>query len=278
MDSTSSLPPWVSNPSRIDVTAAGQAAETFICGGEGLTDQVFEPGFLRPVPPLYVCEDEVTWLNPSGTQYSILWDDQMCVGGTTELKRLISKAQKEALTPAEEQILTSKLESDPKVVYQIGLNPQKLPLLVEKNPKVAIEALYKMADSPQISEYFVTLVNMDMSLHSMEVMNLLTTRVEVPTELLHVYITNCMKKCRDIQDKSYQSRLVRLLCVFLQSLVRNKIISVPDECVEIQAFCLEFRQIKEASLLYKLIKNVEAGGIEAAGAGAAGGGSVNSSK
>ncbi|KAL5457229.1 hypothetical protein EMCRGX_G034474 [Ephydatia muelleri] len=253
--------------SRIDGTAAGQAAETFICGGDGLTDQVFEPGFLRPVPPLYVCEDEVTWLNPSGTQYSIQWDDQMCVGGTTESKRLITKAHREALTPAEHQILLSKLESDPKMVYQIGLSPQKLPQLVERNPTIAIEALYKMSDSPQISEYFITLVNMDMSLHSMEVMNVLTTRVEVSTEFLHLYITNCIKKCRDIQDKSFQSRLVRLLCVFLQSLLRNKIINVQEELVEIQSFCVEFSKVKEASALYKLLKSLESGGSEVSGNG-----------
>ena len=149
------------------------------------------------------------------------------------------------------------LEEDSKIVFRCNLEAAALPLVVEHAPTVASEILRLLLPSPLGFDFLSELQSMTMSLHSMEVVNSLATTVALPEEFVQGYISNCIASCNAIEDRYMQSRLVRLVCVFLQSLIKMGIVDMTNLTHEVQAFCIDHSRIREAAGLFRMLKQME---------------------
>ncbi len=240
--------------------AAADEATLLVQARHLAAGSTFEARWIRPAPPRCEVEaGEIVWMDVDALSFEVLWDPSMGAedGPLEELRILLATAFKEPLQPAVQKQLLERVEELPGALGQSGLTPRRLPELVENNAGVAFEILLKLMSSDQVTDYLGVLVNMEMTLQSMEVVNRLTTAVDLPTEFIHRYISNGIASCKNLTDKFNQTRLVRLVCVFLQSLIRNKIIDVQDLLEEVQSFCLEFIKVREAAGLFRMLKTLE---------------------
>lgn len=193
-------------------------------------------------------------LHPCSANEMVYWNED---DGNNEARTLMQKAFTTSLSLAETPIIIESLRKGTTSAQDLGLTPNKLPNLVDHNPLVAIEALLSLMHSDYISEYLCVLVKMEMSVHSMEVVNRLTTAVELPSEFMRLYVSNCIQSCDSIKDTYFQNRSVRLVCVFLQSLLKSGTINLQDVHVEVTHFCTQFGRIREAGALLRFLKSLQ---------------------
>jgi len=213
-----------------------------------LASETFEPRYLRPPPPLLKpTASELLWLNPEEERWP-LW----IYSTSTTDNDLLIKAMNETLSPEQVDELRENIKQSPQIVETVP--PNKFPSLVENNFLVAVDVLlHLMASSGPTAEYFSALANTPITLHSMEAVNKLTTLVDLPADFLRTYISNGINTCQSIKDKHLQQRMIKLVCVFLQYLVKNKA-NIKALNSMIQSFCVEHSNNKEAAALFKLLK------------------------
>lgn len=198
---------------------------------------------------------DLLWLTPMTLRVMLVPDNKSSSVKSEEFEEILHLLQKKAcvepFSPKEErsvlEVLRMKNHPNPpadliekrqRLFKEAVVTPQGIPKLVEYNPLVAHECLLVVLQTASESiknEYLSALVGMDITLHTMEVVNRLAThgmtgltRREpfLHPEYVNLFITSCIASCENIQDRTSQNRLVRLVCVFIQSLLRNQIVHV----------------------------------------------------
>jgi hypothetical protein len=272
----------INDPSQVSADSAEERLRERIQMND-FTMDTLKPFFLRPRPPiLEPSREEALWINPSiplapGASVSsqsiwFEWDATMGrlpPNEQSEAIELLNAAFAGPLSREQMTKLITELRASPEILRDSNFTPQALGQLVELNPKVAIQALVELVQcigpdltltsstSYSLVEYWMVLVNIPTSKHSMEVISQICSAVELPTEYLHLYISNCFATCRQTQDPLSQNRLVAMCCVFLTTLIRNKILNVGDIFVELEAFCISYSKVPGASTLYRLLKQMQ---------------------
>jgi hypothetical protein len=231
-------------------------------------NETIQPEYLRLVPPLHESSiDELVWLMPDDddddnnnsnkhNRSLLTWDSSICIIHSIheEIRQLMDRAYQGTLNLQQQQKLIDELDTHPDFIEHIGLSPSNLHLLVEHSPSISIQCLLKLISTDRMNEYLLTFIDMEMSLHSIEVINRLSTSIVLPQEFLQRYISTCIQTCEKTKDKYLQNRFVRLVSVFIQSLIRNKVIDIKALFMEMRDFALQFRRIKEATALFQLLQ------------------------
>lgn len=211
--------------------------------------------FHRPVPPPF--NHKINFVHTSYPSIRYQWLPD--VGHQLKNEQsILSLAMEQPLDLEQEHTLLSIDKASFANLIR-GVTPENTTQLVTHNPTIAIEFLLKMHEYniENLPAHHSALANMDISLHSMEVVYKLATLRKLHSEYLHVFVMGLFSRCGSNSKKilgGREEKLVRLVAIFLQNLIQNDIVHV-EEFVEIQSFCIEFSKVREVQMLFQLIKS-----------------------
>ncbi|KAJ3179128.1 hypothetical protein HDU87_003084 [Geranomyces variabilis] len=239
---------------RLDHGADFQLLDMFVTDNDAAAVPESTQAAAWMVPPL--TEDNFDWDRPRASDEASRSSSHTATPANITidhaLRELFTTALSAPLTPTQQNTLITSFEShDPStLITQTGLTPDLLPDLIECNPNVATALLLRLiaTHTADANVYLSVLVSINMSLHSLEVVNRLAGQTQLPDDFLRMYVVHCIETCDRSRDRYIQNRQVRL------SLLRNKTIAIIPAFVEIQAFCIQHSRVREAAGLFRMLK------------------------
>ena len=242
----------------------------------------FDPEIVRPPPPFMIPfhKHEMRW-QFLGELPKLIWDDQefkidpyqqqqmneqkqMNNGSKLEMSELMRKALKKQLNENDKNLLIQELKSYYKQHRNLSsVAPSScLNALCIHNKRIAVE-IFLILNNKQnqsiINDYFndlctLNVADVETAQNSMNLMKEIAQKIKIPKKYIIQFIAHCVKTCEDTKEPFHQTRLVKYICTFVQDLINQHIISTKDVAVEMEGFCLEFSRSREATKLFKLLK------------------------
>ncbi|CAD8121666.1 unnamed protein product [Paramecium sonneborni] len=213
-----------------------------------LNEMKFSCDFMRPIPVIIEnkFQDSITL----DLIHQTIWDYN--ISPLMRFRHLLGLAQSTKLQQGDHQMILNLLKPEYKI------DGIQFKLLVEQNPQLVsdiITKLHKMGLNSQ--EYLEYLIQIKISIQTLELVNQLSKNISLPDQFLNMFITKCIVNCEEFKINQPQqlARQVRLVSVFIRTLIKHKAFDPKKIYVELQGFCLEFSSILEATQLFKTIKN-----------------------
>lgn len=180
-----------------------------------------KPEFVRWAPAIMdVVAQELQWIDGDDAA-CLLWDDTLIKSLSEEdqLREAFVAALSNPLSPTKQQMLTNKLKDKAEVPTVTSgrsgnvstsyiVSPEQLPQLIENNSSVAVEYILKMMQTAQADQYLKAIVSMELSFHSIEVVNGLSVVADFPGDFIRSYISKCLIACENTKDKFIQVRFI----------------------------------------------------------------------
>ncbi|CAD8200758.1 unnamed protein product [Paramecium pentaurelia] len=204
--------------------------------------------FMRPIPTIYH-HQSFDYIQLDLTHQNI-WDYN--VSPQIKFRHLLCQAQCTKLQQGDHQMILNLFKPE----YKIDWNQFKL--LVEQNPQLVSDLMKKLyLIGVNANEYLEYLIQIKISIQTLELVNQLSKSICLPDQFLNMFITKCIVNCEEFKINQPQqlARQVRLVSVFIRTLIKQKTFDPKKIFVELQGFCLEFSSILEATQLFKTIKN-----------------------
>lgn len=178
-----------------------------------------------------------------------------------QIANIIIQATSEELTPVLTNRLLTHISANLSILTTIPLELLSTPAfssLFSTNLTLTrglVSLFLSSGSKSQRRELLASLELLPISLGSLEMLNDLTQTQLLSNEeiarLIHGVLTNGVRTAESMGARQAQNRLVKLLCLFVQSVLRNEVVGLSDVYYLIQDLGVKFMSVKEARELWR---------------------------